>query len=52
MGCATNLCEAERPKGEPGDGDGHFFVNERVLGFIATTFRTLKASLREKLRTF
>ena len=52
MGCAANLCEAERPKGEPGDGDGHFFVNERFLGFVSTTFHVLKASLREKLRTF
>lgn len=52
MGCAANLCETERPKGESGDGDGHFFVNERFLGSVSTTFHAIKASLREKLRTF
>jgi hypothetical protein len=46
------LCEAERSKGESGDEKEHFFVNERFLGFVSTTFHALKASLREKLRTF
>lgn len=30
----------------------HFVVNERFLGSVSTTFHALKASLREKLRTF
>lgn len=46
------MCEAERPKGRVGDVDVHFVVNEWVLRSVATTFHVLKASLREKLRTF
>lgn len=51
-GCAANLCETDRPKGGAEDGDVHFVVNERVLCSVTTTFHALKASLREKLRTF
>lgn len=52
MGCAANLCEADRSKGGTEDGDVHFIVNEWVLCSVATDFYALKASLREKLRTF
>lgn len=52
MGCAANLCEADRPKGRVGGRDAHSFVNEWFFCSIATDFHALKASLREKLRTF